>query len=57
MRTRRGVVNATPRPTYPEERPGSHCIGGPRLVWTGVENLAPTGIQSPDRPGRSHVLY
>jgi len=22
------VVNATPRPLYPRERPGSHCTGG-----------------------------
>ena len=27
----------------------------PGPVWTGVENLAPTGIQSPDRPARSSV--
>jgi hypothetical protein len=26
-------------------------------VWTGVENLAPTGIRSPDRPARSESLY
>ena len=25
------VVNATPRPLYPRERPGTHCIGG----WMG----------------------
>ena len=25
------VVNATPRPLYPQERPGAHCIG----VWVG----------------------
>jgi hypothetical protein len=25
-------------------------LGGP--VWTGAENLAPTGIRSPDRPAR-----
>ena len=24
-------------------------------VWTGAENLAPTGIQSPDRPARKPV--
>jgi predicted membrane protein len=24
-------------------------------VWTGAENLAPTGIRSPDRPARSSV--
>ena len=27
------------------------------LVWTGVENLAPTGVWSPDRPARSQSLY
>jgi hypothetical protein len=26
-------------------------------VWTGAENLAPTGIRSPDRPTRSESLY
>jgi len=29
----------------------------PGPVWTGAENLAPTGIQSPDRPARSQSLY
>ena len=29
----------------------------PGLVWTGAENLAPTGIWSPDRPTRSQSLY
>jgi hypothetical protein len=28
-----------------------------RLVRTGVEYLAPTGIRSPDRPARSEYLY
>ena len=27
----RWVVNATPRPLYPRERPGTHCTGG----WVG----------------------
>jgi len=27
-----GVVNATPRPLYPRERPGTHCTGG----WVGI---------------------
>jgi len=31
------------------------CASGP--VWTGVENLTPTGIRSPDRPARSQSLY
>jgi hypothetical protein len=26
-------------------------------VWTGAENLAPTGIRSPDRSARSESLY
>ena len=25
--------------------------------WTGAENLAPTGIRSPDRPAHSKSLY
>jgi hypothetical protein len=29
----------------------------PGPVWIGVENLAPTGIRSPDRPARSESLY
>jgi hypothetical protein len=29
----------------------------PASVWTGAENLAPTGIRSPDRPARSQSLY
>ena len=30
---------------------------GPGPVRTGAENLAPTGIRSPDRPTRSQSLY
>ena len=29
----------------------------PGPVWTGAENLAPTGFRSPDRPARSESLY
>jgi len=29
----------------------------PGPVWTGEENLALTGIRSPDRPARSESLY
>ena len=29
----------------------------PGSVWTGAENLVPTGIRSPDRPARSQSLY
>jgi hypothetical protein len=35
------MVNARPRPLYPRERPGTHCIGG-WVDWTSEENLAPT---------------
>jgi hypothetical protein len=29
----------------------------PGPVWTAAENLAPTGIGSPDHPARSQSLY
>jgi len=29
----------------------------PEPVWTGAENLVPTGIRSPDCPARSESLY
>jgi hypothetical protein len=29
----------------------------PGPVWTGTENLTPTGIRSPDHPARSELLY
>ena len=29
----------------------------PGPVWTGAENLTPTGIRSPGRPTRSQSLY
>jgi len=54
------VLNAPPRPLYPHEKPGTHFIGGSvdtRAVWTGAENLATTGIRSPNRTARSQVLY
>ena len=55
------VVNATPQPFYPRERPCIHCIGG----WVGTrasldgcgKSRPPTGIRSPDRPARSQSLY
>ena len=57
------VVNATPRPLYPQERLGTLCTvvqeagwaAGP--VWTGAEYLAPAGIRSPDSPASSESLY
>jgi hypothetical protein len=50
-------------------RPGRFTLGkdpipivwedgwAPGQVWTDAENLAPTGIRSPDRPARSESLY
>ena len=44
------VVNATPRPLYPLERPGTHCTGGcvgPRAGLNGCrKSCPPTGIRS-----------
>ena len=56
------VVNATPQPAYPRQRPGTHCIGGwvgPRvgLDVCGKFRPPPAGIRSPDRPARSELLY
>ena len=45
------VVNATPRPLYPGNGPVpivQEAGWAPGPVWTGAENLASTGIRSPD---------
>jgi hypothetical protein len=60
--TRRGWrVSVTPRPYF---TPGKDPVPivqeagwAPGPVCTGAENLAPTGIRSPDRPARSRSLY
>jgi len=44
------VVNATTRPLYPRERPGTYCVGGWVGPRAGTKNLAPPGIRSPDSP-------
>ena len=56
-----GGVRFTPRPLF---TPGKELVPivqeagwAPGLVWTGVEDLAPTGIRSLDRPARSQSLY
>jgi len=50
-----------PRPLFtPKKDPVpivQEAVWAPGPVWTGAENLAPTGIRSPDRPARSHSLY
>ena len=54
-------VSVTPWPLF---TPGKDPVPivqeagwAPGPVWTGAENLAPTGIRSPDRPARSQSLY
>ena len=55
------VVNATPRPLYPRERSGTHCLGGwedPRGRSGRVQKISPpTVIRSSDCPARSESLY
>ena len=59
--TRRGWDSATLRPLFTPRKdpvPIVHKAGwAPGPVWTDAENLAPTGIRSPDRPSRSQSLY
>ena len=60
--TRRGWgVSVTPRSLFTPGKdpvPIVQKVGwAQKPVWTGVENLAPTGIRSPDRPARSQSLY
>ena len=55
------MVNITPRPFYPRERPGTYCTGGwvgPKTGLDGRGKSRPhTGIRSPERPVRSESLY
>ena len=60
--TRRGwgVSITPPAALYPGKDPVpivQEARWATGLVWTGAENLAPTRIQSPDRPARSQSLY
>ena len=60
--TRRGWgVSVTLRPLFIPGKtryPSYRRLGGPPgPVWTGAENLTPTGIRSPYRPARSQPLY
>jgi len=59
--TSKGEVSVTPRPPF---TPGKDPVpivqeaglaSGP--VWTGAEDIAFTGIRSPDRLARSQLLY
>jgi len=48
-----------PAALYPGKDPAlivQEAGWAPGPVWTGAENLASTGIRSPDRPSRSQSL-
>jgi hypothetical protein len=55
------VVKATPRPLYPREETRYPLVWEagwvPVLVWTGVENLASTGIRFSDLSAGGDSLY
>jgi hypothetical protein len=60
--TRRGWgVSVTPQPLFTLRKDPVPILQeagwAPRPVWTGAENLTPTGIQSPDHPARGQLLY
>ena len=54
-------VSVTPRALFIAEKDPvpivQEAVWAPGPVWTGAENLTPTGIRSPDRPARSQWLY
>ena len=54
------MVNAMSRPLYTRQKDPVLIVQearyAPGPVWTVAENLAPTGIRSPDRPARSESL-
>jgi len=53
------LVNATPRPFYPRERPSTNCIGGwvgPRAGLDEWEDLAPTKIRYLDQNQFGKIL-
>jgi len=54
------VVNDTPQSFYFRDRDPLVMVETagwtPRLVWTGAENLTPTGIRLPDLPARIEPL-
>ena len=55
------MVSVTPRPLFTSEKdpvPIAQEAGwDPGPVWTGAENLTPTGIRFADHPARSQSLY
>ena len=55
------MVSVTPRPPLPPGKDPAPVVQeaglAPGPVWMVAENLAPTGIRSPDRPAPSESLY
>ena len=55
------VIKATPLSLYSGPRYTLSIVQEacwtPGPAWMGEKNLAHTGIRSPDRPVRSHLLY
>ena len=55
------MVSVTPRPSFTAGKDPVSIVQeagwAPGPVWTGAENLVPTGIRPPDRPARSQSLY
>ena len=55
------MVSVKPRPLFISGKGPVPIVEeagwAPGPVWTCAENLAPTGIRSPDRPARSQSLY
>ena len=56
-----GGQRHAPAALPPAKRPGTHCIGDCVDPRAGLDRCGksrpPTGIRSPDRPGRSESLY
>ena len=54
-----GLSTSHPGRFTPGKDPVPIVLGGtwaPGPVWTGVENVSPSGFRSPDRPARSESL-
>ena len=50
------VVIATPRPFYPRERPGAHCIGGWLSPRAGLDGCGKSRPHRDSIPGPSSPL-
>jgi len=49
------VVNATPRPLYPLERPGTHCIGDWVGLRAGLDECGKSLLHRDSIPGPSEL--